>query len=206
MQIAMKPRMTVVKNTLMAFSTPIQQMQFENTGEFNAEIARRVLAMRERLPSERYSNMGGWHSDSHFLQNLGEPYANQLVNMFMQGVHATLDALVDMGPVELETVVEAWANVNLRGDSNVLHIHPGSPWSGVYYVATEPNARGDIYFMDPRPAALMSLHPLNPFNVMSPVVLPPVEGTMLVFPSFMYHGVRPYQGDAPRISIAFNLM
>ena len=91
MQIAMKPRMTVVKNTLMAFSTPIQQMKFENTGEFNAEIARRVVVNARRLP-RRDSNMGGWHSDSHFLQNLGEPYANQLVNMFMQGVHATLDA------------------------------------------------------------------------------------------------------------------
>ena len=43
-----------------------------------------------------------------------------------------------MSPVELETVVEAWANVNLRGDSNVLHIHPGNPLEAAY-TTWQPN-------------------------------------------------------------------
>jgi uncharacterized protein (TIGR02466 family) len=207
MQISMKPRMQVVKNTLLAFATPIQQVRFDDLADFNAEVARRVLAMRENTTGEHYSNLGGWHSDSNFLRDLGEPYASQLAGMFMQGVAAALDALVEIGEVPaMQPLIESWANVNERGDSNSLHIHPGNPWSGVYYVATEQNARGEIYFVDPRVASLMSIHPLNPFNATNPIVIAPEAGTLLVFPSFLYHGVHPYQGATPRISVAFNLM
>ena len=45
-----------------------------------------------------------------------------------------------------------------------------------------------------------------PFNAMNPVTLRPEAGVLFVFPSFLYHGVHPYQGNSPRISIAFNLM
>ena len=151
--------------------------------------------------------VGGWHSDSNFLRDLGEPYGSRLADMFMQGVGAAVATLVEVGEVPDERpLIESWANVNERGDSNALHIHPGNPWSGVYYVATEKDARGEIYFCDPRVEALMSLHPLNPFNATNPVTLVPEAGLLVVFPSFLYHGVHPYQGSTPRISIAFNLM
>ncbi len=207
MQIAMKPRLRIVKNTLLAFATPIQKMRFENTGSFNHEVATRVLEMRDTKPSKHYSNVGGWHSDSNFLRELGEPYGSQLAGMFMQGVSAALDSLVEISEVPaIQPLIESWANVNERGDSNGLHIHPGNPWSGVYYVATEQNARGEIYFIDPRVASLMSIHPLNPFNATNPITIEPEVGMMVVFPSFLYHGVHAYMGSTPRISIAFNLM
>jgi len=207
MKISMKRRINTVNNTLLAFSTPIQQLHFENTEALNAEVARRVLAMRDKVPSQQYSNVGGWHSDSNFLQNLGEPYGSQLAWMFMRAVYAAVDAVVEMTDAPpIQPVIECWANVNQRGDSNMPHVHAGSPWSGVYYVATEPNSHGEIYFIDPRVASLMCIHPLNPFGATSPITIVPVAGTMLVFPSFLQHGVHPYQGDSPRISIAFNLM
>jgi uncharacterized protein (TIGR02466 family) len=207
MQIAMKPRLRIVENTLMAFSTPIHQVRFENSDEFNAELSRRVLAMRATVTSQQFSNVGGWHSDSNFLQNLGEPYASQLARMFLQGVRSALESLVELGDIPPHTpLIECWANVNERGDSNRQHIHPGNPWSGVYYVATEPGARGEIYFVDPRVASLMSIHPFNPFNATNPITVVPESSMLLVFPSFLYHGVHAYEGDSPRISIAFNLM
>ena len=205
--IPMKPRRHIIKNTLLAFATPIQQVRFEGMDQFNAELARRVLAMRDATPTEHFSNLGGWHSNSDFLHNLGSPYAGQLADMFVQGIAAALESLVEITEVpHMHPRVESWANVNERGDSNGLHIHPGNPWSGVYYVATEKNAGGEIYFVDPRIASLMSIHPLNPFNATNPIVITPEAGTLLVFPSFLYHGVHPYQGNTPRISIAFNLM
>ncbi len=51
----------------------------------------------------------------------------------------------------------------------------------------------------------MSTHPLNPFGTTNLLRLAPTPGMMVVFPSFLYHGVLSYHGDAPRISIAFNL-
>ena len=36
-------------------------------------------------------------------------------------------------------------------------------------------------------------------------LIQPRTGTMLVFPSWLSHGVRPYRGNATRISIAINM-
>ena len=51
----------------------------------------------------------------------------------------------------------------------------------------------------------MSGHSLNPFKSVENITIAPTPGTMLVFPSFLYHSVRVYEGDTPRISVAFNL-
>jgi uncharacterized protein (TIGR02466 family) len=203
----MKPRVAVVKNTLLAFPTPIHQVRFDGHSEFNAEVARRVLAMRDQACSEKYSNVGGWqvHNDD-FLKNLEEPYGSQLSQMFIQGVRGAVESLVELSEhPPVEPFIECWQNVNNRGDSNTVHVHPGSTWSGVYYVATDLDAHGEIFFIDPRVAALMSSHPYNPFKCMNPVLVAPQPGMLVVFPSFLYHGVTTYEGHSPRIAIAFNL-
>jgi hypothetical protein len=42
----------------------------------------------------------------------------------------------------------------------------------------------------------------NPFG--RTIAIPPETGRMVVFPSWLYHWVNPYQGTGERISIAFN--
>lgn len=64
---------------------------------------------------------------------------------------------------------------------------------------------GQLIFTDPRTAALMVNHPYNPFGATNHVTVTPVAGMMLTFPSFLYHEVTAYEGDTPRISIAFNM-
>ena len=140
------------------------------------------------------------------LSELGEPYGTQLGRMFVEGVKGAVSAMVDWSEAWPERFsMDAWANVNERGDGNSAHIHPGCAWSGVYYVATEQDAGGHIAFIDPRTAALMVNHPLNPFSGNDALNVPPVAGLILVFPSFLYHRVDAYRGESPRISIAFNL-
>ena len=34
----------------------------------------------------------------------------------------------------------------------------------------------------------------------------PAEGMLVVFPSYLYHSARPYQGERDRIVVAFNAM
>ena len=52
-----------------------------------------------------------------------------------------------------------WANVNRAGHGNEFHSHPGSFWSGVYYVddggiGADPSLGGELEFMDPRAAGV----------------------------------------------------
>jgi uncharacterized protein (TIGR02466 family) len=206
MKDTMKLRQARVRNTLLAFATPIHQRVYDNLGEFNAELARRILALRERSPGEMRSNVGGWHSDTLLLQNLGEPYTSQLPRMMVDSVKAVMDDVIETAdPFTAKLSIDAWAIVNERGHFNTSHIHPDCVWSGVYYVATEPNAGGEIEFTEPRTQALMIKSPLSPFQSNGRIALAPQPGMMLVFPSFLYHAVGRYEGTSPRISIAFNL-
>jgi hypothetical protein len=34
----------------------------------------------------------------------------------------------------------------------------------------------------------------------------PVEGLLVLFPSYLYHRTIPFEGDAPRISVAFDFV
>ena len=101
-----------------------------------------------------------------------------------------------------------WANVNESGHYNTLHMHPGSQWSVVYYVAAgTPNSdsplNGRLELRDPRPAAEYARMP--GFTCGQPLLVMPAAGLMVVFPAWIEHGVHPYQGDGPRISIAINI-
>ncbi len=203
---AVNARLTNLGNTLLAFATPIHQARYERTDDFNAQLAQRILALRDASTGVTRSNVGGWHSDADVLARLGEPFGTQLGKMFAECVRAAVLAMVDQIEPWPDTIkMDAWANVNESGDWNSPHIHPGSPWSGVYYVATEGDAGGEIVLTDPRTAALMCSHPLNPFTATNQVTMAPAAGMMLVFPAFVYHSVRPYRGQSPRISVAFNL-
>jgi len=202
----MKPKLKSDGDTLLAFPTPIHQAHYDKVDELNAEVARRILALREKSPGVQKSNIGGWHSENTLLQDLGEPYGAKLGRMFVESIQAVLKNLFEgIEALPTRVNVDAWAIVNEAGHSNQPHIHPGCAWSGVYYVAIEPGLGGEIYFQDPRTEAVMCLHPYNPFESGTIINLAPAPGLMVIFPSFLYHGVHPYRGTKPRISIAFNL-
>jgi uncharacterized protein (TIGR02466 family) len=109
-----------------------------------------------------------------------------------------------------------WANVNRAGHGNEFHSHPGSFWSGVYYVddggiSADTKLGGELEFMDPRAPGVAMYAPHLAFNVPGGLsvganeVVVPKPGRMVLFPAWILHQVRPYKGNAARISVAFNL-
>ena len=202
----MKTRLHSADDTLLAFPTPIHKVCFEDAAELNEEVGLRILALRAQSPGLQRSNLGGWHSETTLLQDLGEPNGSRLGRMFVESIRTLLGNLFeDIPPLPQRVNVDAWAIVNEAGHANASHIHPGCAWSGVYYVDIEPGLGGEIYFQDPRTEAVMNPHPYNLLGSASLVTIAPEPGMMVVFPSFLYHGVHPYRGTRPRISIAFNL-
>jgi len=112
--------------------------------------------------------------------------------------------------------VQAWANVNGPGDANICHYHPGSFWSGTYYVddggcADDPSLGGEFEMIDPRGPGPGMYAPGLKFagedgaSVGSGETIRPRPGLLFLFPSWLFHQVRPYRGRDLRISIAFNL-
>ena len=89
-------------------------------------------------------------------------------------------------------------------------------WSAVYYVddggvGADPSLGGEFEIQDPRGVAPAMYRP----EIVPAVpggaamgaseMIQPVAGTVMMFPSWVSHAVRPYTGSGTRISIAINL-
>mgnify|MGYP001302257608 CR=1 FL=1 len=123
---------------------------------------------------------------------------------FLTSVETKLRHLEASG--EIAKINNMWAIINTGGSANLRHQHGNSTISGAYYVRA-PRDSGDIVFYDPRPAPVYS-HPLaktpNALNAMVNSISP-VEGGLILFPSYLDHSVNPNLSKEERIVISFNI-
>ncbi|HJR56850.1 MAG TPA: TIGR02466 family protein [Rhizomicrobium sp.] len=99
-----------------------------------------------------------------------------------------------------------WVNVMEKDAVHTAHIHPHSVISGTYYVAVPPGS-GVIRFEDPR-LALMMAAPARKTNARLEnrafVDIQPRPGLLLLWESWLRHGVEPNKARGRRISVSFN--
>ncbi len=196
------------------FATPIVTIEIADADRLNALLKPCILARAQAHPSTRHSNLGGWQS-TWDLEDWGGDAAGRLLD---QGRTAATRLTVDRDgrPVAVDWKTNAWANINRRGHGNEFHTHPGSFWSGAYYVddggaVAGSGLGGEFEFQDPRGVAPAMYAPELAFNVPggrsvgASETIAPRAGRMLMFPAWLSHAVRPYLGQGERISIAFNL-
>ena len=97
--------------------------------------------------------------------------------------------------------VKSWINKYEHGAPGMeAHTHAGSHLSAI--VILEAGTGGEIVFYDPRNFASRG-YDLQFRPMFEPTVYHPKQGDVLIFPSFLYHGVRPTQHL--RVSAAFDL-
>jgi len=99
-----------------------------------------------------------------------------------------------------------WINVMTKGAVHAPHLHPHSVISGTYYV-TAPPGSGAIRFEDPRLAMLMAAPPKKKDarrENRSFVDVAPKPGLLLLWESWLRHGVEANGAKSPRISVSFN--
>jgi len=202
------------------FATPLVILDVPDAAALNAEL-RQVIQQREKShPSKQKSNLGGWQSNWDMDRWGGAAavkllaFARNLANR----VTTKPDGAGGEGPYPGHFAVtwigNMWANINRTGHANEFHSHPGAYWSGVYYVddggiAADSSLGGELEFLDPRgPVPLMNAPHLRMSGSLSAGAtekVVPQAGRMVIFPAWLLHQVRPYRGNAERISISFNL-
>lgn len=115
------------------------------------------------------------------------------------------DLQFDLGGRKL-ALDSLWINVMEKGAIHAPHIHPHAVISGTYYVAVPPKS-GAIRFEDPRLPMLMAAPPkkqdARPEN-RSFLDVTPRPGTVLLWESWLRHGVETNGARGKRISISFN--
>ena len=196
------------------FATPVAAVEVPRADEINQALSTLILKRRAETPSIQASNAGGWHSDRDILE-WGAPWVERLIDL-AKGVAGQMTADRQGHTITPAWKVQAWANVNTTGHANVCHYHPGSFWSGTYYVAdggcaSDHALGGEFEMLDPRGPGPGMYAPALKFagddgaSVGGAEIIRPKPGLLLLFPSWLMHQVRPYRGTGTRISIAFNL-
>ena len=196
------------------FATPIAIANLPDTDTLNRALSATILARAETHPTTAHSNLGGWQS----TWDIGD-WGGQEVQTILSFARQFADKLTadrHGKPAPQNWRMNAWANVNRASHGNEFHTHPGCVWSAVYYVddggiADDPSLGGQLEIQDPRGVAPAMYRPDLVPNVPGGAsfgaseMITPAAGTMLMFPSWLSHAVRPYTGDGVRISIAINL-
>lgn len=202
------------------FATPIVTFDVPDSQALNRELRRVIEDRADRHPGTQHSNQGGWQS-TWDMQKWGGAPALQLMaygRNVANRVTTDRTGIAGQGPhpgfIAVTWRANMWANINRGGHSNEMHWHRAAFWSGVYYVddggiEANPELGGELEFLDPRgPVTTMMAPDLGidiPGNMQSFWRLTPKAGRLVLFPSWLLHQVRPYRGNAQRVSIAFNL-
>ncbi|OYW24222.1 MULTISPECIES: TIGR02466 family protein [unclassified Sphingomonas] len=192
---------------ILAFATPVISVVLDHDAGFNAELARVIRARRDVSEGVMRSNVGGWHSDTRLLHWAGEQVAPVIRRMVELADANIVDTQALLGE-RRGWLLEAWANINPPGSANAPHVHGGSFWSGVYYVAVPEGEGGEITFDDPRLPMIEMHAPMLRFRDSGGervLRIKPVASQLLLFPAWLRHAVEPWQGEGERISIAVNL-
>jgi uncharacterized protein (TIGR02466 family) len=186
------------------FPTSVWHFTIDNYQHLNSELLAEVIAEQQcDRVGEKWSNVLGWHSANNLHQRDRFSEFTQIVDLNVLEVAKFLGWDLQQFSLNITT---CWAIVNGKFASNSVHNHPNSILSGVYYLKAPENC-GGIYFSDPRPASQMLIPPVLEFNLWTfpKVSYKPHEGTMLLFPSWLLHGVEMNMSEEVRISLSFNI-
>ena len=149
------------------------------------------------------SNIGGWQS-TNIIHDSFEHVEN-LKNEILDRVEKVSN-YVGLKEIINYSILNMWININRKNNYNLLHDHPGSIFSGTFYVKCFDNS-GNLFFCSSREKGwcLPKLdEKFTPYNSKTYEVVPE-ENNLVIFLSSLSHYVGPNLSDDDRISLSFNV-
>lgn len=171
---------------------------FLDSGLVAPRAVQRIVEAARTLPTNGHG-WGGKKVRDHATWNMPE--------MTLLTQRALLSLCIAQG-TDSAHVVDRWANVIEHGDYSGPHSHYESEWAVVYFLDpggdpdSEAAATGQFELIDPRIPFCCPDGPERPTRGICPSMS---AGTLLLFPAPFLHHVRPYFGDRPRITLAWNI-
>tara|TARA_B100001996_G_scaffold951_1_gene905 strand:+ start:629 stop:1222 length:594 start_codon:yes stop_codon:yes gene_type:complete len=182
-----------------AFATPIYNVDcIDNLDNITKEI-------ENCLPKIDWKSKDEWGT-THYLStdNFSEDLFKQykLNNLREQIQKHMISFCKAVGYIPTPYRMEAWFTKFEKGNYAHIHNHGTADISGVYYVQTTGDD-GSIFFTSPCQAATCSHVFQHVVGSARPYT--PKKGTMIMFPSYLEHGVQTNDTDNTRISLSFNI-
>jgi uncharacterized protein (TIGR02466 family) len=203
------------------FAVPFGFAKLENCTTVNGEL--RELFLRRAAEGSCYANPRPLtHRNRQVFESefqvfrWPEPSVQSLKQFCWNHLLQMIGALNDYDGATLERMLiycDSWFHITRRGGFFALHNHPNASWSGVYCVDPgqhDPDSEesGLLSFVNPAVASAMHMDAAmanlrGPFApTIRHVRLEP--GQLVLFPSWILHDVKPFQGEDERITVAFN--
>jgi uncharacterized protein (TIGR02466 family) len=185
------------------FPTMIYIKDFPDSEKLNKYLEPKIIQWSQQDKGEQKTNAGGWHSTTDM--NKKEEYNPLTIELFNMQEEIFKKENLSRKPV----CGNMWANINGPGNYNRPHLHPNSLFSGVYWVKTPKNS-GNLMLYDPRPGIQMTM-PNRKDGKLPPeywreVHYEPKAGRCIMFPSWLWHEVKPNKSNDTRISVSFNFL
>lgn len=202
---------TICKNILWEESLFIVDLEKIN----NEEIIKHYYELKEEDPiGVSNSNDGGW-------QKMLSPGRCEELDKVLRDIEGAATEIYNKQYKRKETLVisNCWFNGNNYGDNNMLHTHPGSVLSGVYYLTDGEIEHGTIHFQRSNADLIHSFrHPKEEGEALASCESPLDIGVdytrsarfeakasrALIFGPWMEHGVTANRTHDTRIVIGLN--
>lgn len=183
---------------------------FSDLLEFNAglEIALLNFHVSKHHPADQTLRTGTQTNGALFLKN------DPMINLVQTQIETAINDVVGRLPDDHKhpflrrkspnfRFSGSWSARLFSSGYHVNHVHPQGWMSSAYYVAL-PDAvcdgrsyEGHIQFGVP-PTEMG-------YDLPAERVVQPKVGTLVLFPSYMWHGTIPFEGDQHRMTIAFDV-
>lgn len=199
--------------------TPVTIVEYEDSKALNAGLAKAVLEEERKIRGMAGATaIAGVESGmtSYWLKynvlNWNYPECAQFREMVLDGARAFIAAVADPADPDYEIVaISCWANVIRRGEGLTMHHHdPG--FVSAHYTVQSGQSPGDqatgghtVYY---RPGFVDRSHGDSfggPWDADWRLSVPPTEGRLTLFPSYVRHEVQTHMGEKERISIAMDI-
>ena len=185
------------------FPTMIYIKDFSDPEKLNKYLEPKIIQWSQQDKGELKTNAGGWHSTTDMNHKREyDPLTNEL---FVMQSEIYKKEKLTMKPV----LGNMWANINYPGCFNRPHLHPNALFSGVYWIKA-PEKSGNLMLYDPRPGVQMTMPSRKegklPHELWREVHYKPKAGTVVMFPAWLWHEVKPNESNDIRISVSFNFL
>jgi len=102
---------------------------------------------------------------------------------------------------------ESWCHITQSGGYHDRHVHPNSSWSAIYYLdpaeSDVATVNGVNRFYNPT-SIMYSDGGTQWYSAANSADVEPLEGSLIVFPSWVSHSAMPYRGQSPRYVLSCN--
>ena len=185
------------------FPTPVYIQEIPNAVELNQYLEQKIIQWSQQNKGVSKTNVGGWHSTTDM--NRKEEYNVLTKELFNMQEEIFKKEFLTQKPV----LGNMWANINYPGNSNRPHLHPNSLFSGVYWIKA-PEKSGSLMLYEPRPGVQCTMPNRKegklPPELWREVHYQPQAGTIVMFPAWLWHEVKPNESNDIRISVSFNFL